>query len=167
MSRMTKKIIAVIATCACAFCMFAFVGCGSTSDMMGVVQNSTPESYYLSSLNSLMSEINNSLDGFNDTVKNKDIDAMKKTLDATQNTIDKINKLDVPENCKDVQAKYLDGLNSMQKCFSDYIQVFTDQKEGKITNEVLAQRVAEIQKSYNSAMNSLKEADKLASSVLS
>ena len=157
-----KKLI--IAMCCATFCVVALAGCGQINKMTDPANaEKAATSVYFAEVNSAVNEFKSTLGDFSADVKEKNVDNMKKKIDESQKLIDQFNKLEVPKNCEDVQKLYLDGFVQMQQALSNYVQIYSDFQSGQIDNNVLNQRVADVQSSYNSGLNLLTQADKLAS----
>ena len=146
-----KKILVV---CALICCVGLLVGCSEVQNIVGTSKGNTQENIYVTSMNAVTKTFYDALDGFQDDVKNKNVDGMKAKVNDVQGVIDSANKLDVPESCKGIQKQYIDGFTSLKKCLEDYVQVYSDQKDGKQVD------TSAIQKNYDAAINNLKAADK-------
>ena len=156
-----KKII--VAICCAALCVFALAGCGQVNNMTNPANAEKAATLtYFAEVNAVVGEFKTTLGDFSADVKDKNVNNMKDKIDASQKLIDQFNKLDVPKNCEDVHKLYLDGLVQMQQALSNYVQIYDDFQSGSIDNNVLNQRVADVQSSYNSGLNLLTQADKLA-----
>lgn len=164
--RSFKKIVTALSvfTLSCFLVIAAMCICSCDKIGMNVsdVEKAATNAYF-SEVTSLSRDLTSSLADFQADVKEKNIDAMKDKLEKTQSIIDDFNKLDVPQNCEDVQKDYLDGFIQLQNALSNYVQIYSDFINGTIDNSVLQERVAEVQKSYNEGLALLRQADKLAS----
>lgn len=117
---------------------------------------------YFGEVNTIAKEFNNVLSDFQSDVKDKNVDAMQNKLKESQSLIDQFNKIEVPENCTEIQKNYSDAFLQLQQALSDYVNIYTDFVNGQIDNSVLNERVANVQKSYNQGIELLNKADKMA-----
>ena len=117
---------------------------------------------YFGEVNTVAKEFNSVLTDFQTDVKDKNIEAMQNKLNESQSLIDQFNKIEVPENCSEIQKNYLDAFIQLQQALSDYVNIYSDFVNGQIDNSVLNERVANVQKSYNQGIELLNKADKLA-----
>lgn len=122
-------------------------------------------SAYFAQVNSISSDFKNILSDFSTCVKDKNVDEMKNKVENAQKAIDDFNKIDTPKSCKEIQKAYSDGYLQLQQALSDYVTVYSDYINGQMDANVLNERVASVQKSYNEGLELLKKADKLASDI--
>ncbi|MDO5427284.1 MAG: hypothetical protein Q4F54_06665 [Coriobacteriia bacterium] len=155
-----KIVVALSCTLVCFFMLAGCSGFGFPASQADAEKAVT--SAYFAEVNTLVGEFKTTLGDFPADVKEKKVDSMKEKVDAAQKLIDQFSKLDVPKNCEDVHKLYTDGLVQMQQALSNYVQVYSDFVSGSIDNNVLNQRVADVQTSYNQGIDLLAQADKLA-----
>lgn len=150
-------------------CVVAFIGIVSLTscDKLGIglsaadIEKANTTSYF-AELNSIAKDFDTALTDFQADVKDKNIDAMKEKVDKAQKLIDKLDKLEVPQNCEDVQKAYLDGFIQMQGALSNYVSVYSDYLGGEYDPNVLSEQITNLKHSYEQGTAMIKQADKLA-----
>lgn len=156
-----KTIISIGFVVVFAVIAFALCGCngvGLTSADKDKAQNQA----YMTELNTISHDFGNIINDFQADVKNKNVDSMKNKLEASNKLIDEFNKLEVPEACQSVHKTYGDAFLLLQQSLSNYVQIYSDSINNNFDSNVLNQRVADAQNSYNQGINLLNQADKMA-----
>ena len=159
-----SHITKIFVSLACVLtCCFFLVGCnGQNAIPTANDMEKAATSAYFAEVNSVVGEFNGALADFPADVKDKNVTDMKDKLEASQKILDKFNAIEAPQNCTDIHKNYGDGLLQMQQALSDYVAVYSSFVNGELGNDVLNQRVASIQNSYNNGLDLLNKADKQA-----
>lgn len=147
-------------------CAFSLTACNQAQFSFDPTTIEKAEvSSYLDTLNATVNGFKASLSDFDVNVKDKNIDELKTKLDESQKVIDNLSKTDVPDKCKEINQSYLDGFVQMQQALSNYVQVYSDFVGGSLGKDVLNQRIADVQNSYNSGLTLINKADKLVAEI--
>lgn len=155
-----KKILSRILCLAfCGALCFALVGCGNAGN--GAEANEAAENRaYMSQLNTSMDTLKEKLDAFGESAAAGDLVKMRTDASKVASVIDQIRGYKVPDKLKDISAKYLEGLDSLECSMNAYISLFESVEGGKDVNA--DSKLAEIQAEYDKGIAALQEADNLA-----
>ena len=158
MRQLTTKIIA----CACALVLGVgmLIGCTGPSGKADEAQQKNQA--YMSQVNGVMADLGDKLESFVSAVSRGDIVNMRTQADDAYKALDKLSSLEVPENLKDVQQKYVDGTAKLREALDGYIALFTDVQSESFDQSTYADRLAKVQSLYDEGVDLLKQADETA-----
>ena len=160
MKHITMKI------CACAFAFVlavgALVGCAPNAGAVNSEQQANRA--YMSQVNGIMDELGTDLDSFVDAVSRGDVVNMRTQADNAYKKLDELNSLEVPEGLSDIQQNYIDGTSKLREALDDYIDLYTEISAGSFDQSKYADRIAEIQSTYDEGVAALKQGDETAAS---
>lgn len=153
---MTIALIAVLSLTACM---------KSQAPATEEEQPITP-SQYMTNVNEVAENLAVSLGSFTEAVKANDLSAIQSRADSAYAILDELDSLEAPESLNDVKQKYSEATNSLKSALNDYITLYTEVKDSNKANpfdfDDYSERLESIQKQYDSGLNMLEEADKLA-----
>lgn len=164
-----KKPIALIIA-ACAACLtFALIGCAQPQLDSSAEETATSPSQYMTEMNRTVDLLKEDLDAFSEAVANEDISGMKAKAEVAFSVIDDLSELEAPEQLTDLKTKYVKGAQDLKTALSDYITLYEEvdnsTKADPFNFSSYDDRVAAIQRTYDSGIAKLEEADNQATEM--
>ena len=106
------------------------------------------------------------LASFTDAVSRGDVVGMRTQADNAFKSIDDLNKLEAPEDLKDIQQAYVDGTGTLKEALSSYVGLYTEidsaTDEQPFDWASYDERIGEIQSQYDAGIAQLEEGDQKA-----
>lgn len=157
---MKKRFLALIIM---SFCMVALlVGCSASNPTQ---ENQAQNRQYMSSVNQIMEQFDAQMADFASAVKDGEILSLTSQLSAVTTAVDSLKALDVPDDMKDIQDAYVNGVEELQTALQQYVQLYQEVElppNGSFDFSTYADRLAEIQQHYSNGVASLQDADQKA-----
>ena len=163
---MTKTLIAKIvsfAACVALTCA-ALAGC-ATSTTSTLTDDQKANRSYMSQVNQKMDDLGSSLDTFVEAVSRNDVVAMRTEVDSALKVIDEFDQIEAPDSLKDIQSKYVEGVDKLKSALDSYVTLYSEIANGSADMSEYADRIADVQALYNDGMTALRAADEAASSL--
>lgn len=158
-----SRFIALIA--ACAFAVTLFVGC-TTTPSSSEEEAPITASEYMVNLNDCSVRLSDKLQGFAEAVADDKVSAMQTKAEEAYAILDEMSDLEAPEDVNDLKAKYTEASNKMKDALSSYVALYTEVFDSaQAVPADYAQRIEDVQKQYDAALNALEEADKMSTEM--
>lgn len=162
----TKKLLAIVAVVFCMALMGALAGCGSTDQASSSSSDGASANRdYMSNANTIIEQLQDNLNDFSDAVSDDNLVSMKAAAKKAYQSIDRFKQLKPTDTLKPVHTEYVKGCDDLKDALEQYIDLFSDQKKSKLTDQQYKDRLKKVQDKYNSGMDHLKEGDKKATSL--
>jgi flagellar basal body-associated protein FliL len=163
----TKKLLAIVAMVFCVALMGVLAGCGSTDQAASSSSSdgASANREYMSNANTIIEQLQDNLNDFSDAVSDDNLVSMKAAAKKAYQNIDSFKQLKPTDTLKPVHNEYVKGCDDLKDALEQYIDLFSDQKKSKLTDQQYKDRLKKIQDKYNSGMDHLKEGDKKATSL--
>lgn len=145
--------------CACAL-VFALTGCVSAGD--NNPDNSSPAAQnrqYMSQLNQKMDSLQDTMNQFQDALGKRDTVTMRAKAQDVSKIVQDVNNTDAPDKLNDVKNEYAEGLSTLEQALNSYVDLYTEQQNGQITQDQFNDQAKKIQDTYNQGADQLKSAD--------
>ena len=117
----------------------------------------------MAQVNQIVDELGTKLDSFEDAVSRDDVVSMRTQADGAFAALDKLNELQAPDDLKEIQEYYSDGCSSLKDALSAYIDLYTEvqsaTQQQPFDYSTYDERLAQIQKAYNTGIETLKNGD--------
>lgn len=124
---------------------------------------------YMSQVSRIMDDLTTELEGFGDAVAESNYVTMRTKAEGAAKVIEELDKLEVPDNLKDIHSEYLAGSKDLQEALDGYISLSTTvesaTEEQPLDADAYEKDLKEIQEKYDSGIEHLKEADKKATEM--
>ena len=162
---MMKRLLRCTAVIALAFAMcfalLAVAGCSSTSSS---TQKSAAQlnREYMSSVNSISSEVSSALSTFTESASKQDVAAMRIAAQDAAKAFEKIDALDVPDALSEVASEYKSAASDLSQALSDYVEIYANIKNAGEDTEAAtkaAEGITDVNARYASGMDHLSKAD--------
>ena len=143
----------------------ALAGCAQQDT--AATEQQSQNRQYMTQVNQVMEDLQSRLTGFTDAVSRSDVVGMRTQADNAFKAIDDLGNLEVPDDLKDIQQEYVDGVNDLKDALNAYIDLYTE-----IDSSTDAQpfdwstyndRISQIQKQYDEGVGKLQSGDNKAS----
>lgn len=141
-----------------------FAGC------TGAEQSSTDEHAaenraFMAQVNQKVSDIDVVLDDFQAAVGTKDVVAMKASAARASAIVAQVKAAKATDKLSPVKDGYVSGLEQLQRALEQYTQLYTDLSAGSIDEAGYAERLRQVQETYDAAIAALNSADEQAVAV--
>ncbi|MCI8366408.1 MAG: hypothetical protein HFJ66_02245 [Eggerthellaceae bacterium] len=161
------KIAAGIA--AAAALMLALGGCAANVDQPTSAETSDANRNYMAQVNQIVDELGVKLTAFDDAVSRDDVVSMRTQADGAFAVLDKLDKLETPDDLKEVQEFYSDGCSNLKDALSAYVDLYTEissaTDDQPFDYSTYDERLKSIQDTYNQGIEALKAGDQKASEL--
>lgn len=152
------------ALCAGVFMVATLGGCAPQDT--AATQQQSANRQYMTQVNQVMDDLQGKLESFTDAVSRGDVVGMRTQADNAVKSIDELNKLEVPDDLKDIQQDYVDGTGKLKDALDAYVGLYTEidsaTDDQPFDYATYDQRVSDIQKQYDDGINKLKDGDSKA-----
>lgn len=150
--------------CAAALAGATLGGCMQQDTSAAQRQSANRE--YMSQVNQTMEDLQEKLASFTDAVSRGDVVGMRTQADNAFKSIDDLNKLEAPEDLKDIQEAYVDGTGTLKEALSSYVDLYTEidsaTDEQPFDWASYDERIGDIQSQYDAGIAQLEEGDQKA-----
>ncbi len=168
-ARTIKPVILVALGAALAGCL-ALTGCGQPLEQQSSAEEEAVTSRsFMANVNEACVQLNEKMTSFTDAVAREDLVSMQTQADSAFAIIDQISELECPEELNDLKQSYVDGCTQLKDALSAYLQLFMEidaaSNGGTFNYDGYADRVAQIQQTYDEAVQKLKDADNAATEM--
>ena len=166
MNKQLRRIALVV--CAAALSLTALAGCGGQSQAQSEAEQAQAANrQYMSQVNQIMIDIEGALDDFAIAVESGDLSAMRSSVTEAGRSIDSLVALEAPEALSELQTDYAEGATQLDSALDAYIQLYTDVENtgGTMDSATFADRLAEVQQSYDAGVDRLAAADEKAAAM--
>lgn len=158
------KVLAMVGA-VCAL-VFALAGCTS-------VDGSNPDDdppaaqnrQYMAQLNQQMDSLQDTMNQFQDALGKSDTVTMRARAQDVSKIVQDVNTADAPDKLGDVKNEYAQGLSTLDQALNSYVDLYTQQQSGQITQDQFNDQVQQIQQTYDQGVDQLKTADKDVSDI--
>lgn len=163
MTRMT--VVAVFAGC------LALAGCTQPLDAQSSSQaEEAPTSRsFMANVNEASAELSDRMSAFTDAVSREDLVSMQTQADAAFAIIDQISQLECPEELNDLKQRYVDGCTQLKDSLNAYLQLYLEMDTASAREPFdygsYADRIAQVQQTYDDAVQTLQDADSAATEM--
>lgn len=153
-----------VALCAGVLMVAGLAGCAQPDSAANQQQSANRQ--YMTQVNQVMDDLQGKLDSFTDAVSRGDVVGMRTQADNAVKSIDELNKLEVPDELKDIQQDYVDGTGRLKDALNGYVDLYTEidsaTDDQPFDYSTYDQRIGDIQKQYDDGINKLKDGDSKA-----
>lgn len=160
-TRFAKVLVAMFA----GVLMVAALG-GCAQQDTAAAQQQSENRQYMTQVNQTMDDLKSRLESFTDAVSRGDVVGMRTQADNAFKSIDDLNKLEAPEDLKDIQQAYVDGTGTLKEALSSYVDLYTEidsaTDEQPFDWTSYDERIGEIQSQYDAGIAQLEEGDQKA-----
>lgn len=160
-TRFAKVLVAMFA----GVLMVAALG-GCAQQDTAAAQQQSENRQYMTQVNQTMDDLKSRLESFTDAVSRGDVVGMRTQADNAFKSIDDLNKLEAPEDLKDIQQAYVDGTGTLKEALSSYVDLYTEidsaTDEQPFDWASYDERIGEIQSQYDAGIAQLEEGDQKA-----
>ncbi|MDO5335710.1 MAG: hypothetical protein Q4F23_06570 [Coriobacteriia bacterium] len=154
------RIIAVLV--AALACVALLGGCAADAKSDAQTQNRQ----YMSSVNSIMSDMDDSMKEFSTAVKDGEVLSLSSELSTVNKCVDRLKAIQAPEALKDVNSKYVNGAEELQTALKLYVELYEDvkaPKSGSFDYSKYGDRLSKVKEHYDAGIKALQEADEAVS----
>lgn len=165
-----KHLFLVILAAALSAC-FMLTGCAPSQSMQAVNQEAAgPTSQsFMSDMNAVSADLQEKMDGFADAVSREDLVSMQMQADAAYAVIDQMAAIEAPEELNDLKQRYVDACGQLKEALTQYVTLYQEIKTATTRNpfdyDSYADRIAQVQDTYNAGVQALQDADQAASEM--
>ena len=166
MNKQLKRIALVV--CAAAFSLTALSGCAGQSQAQSEAEQAQAANrQYMSQVNQIMIDIDDALEEFAVAVESGDVPAMRSAANEAGRSVDSLASLEAPEALAELQTDYSEGAAQLDDALDAYIQLYSDIENAGATfdSAAYAERLAEVQQSYDAGIERLEAADEKAAAM--
>lgn len=157
----TRFAKALVALCAGVLLVAGLAGCAQQDSAATQQQNENRE--YMTKVNQVMDDLQGKLTSFTDAVSRGDVVGMRTQADNAFKSVDDLNKLEAPEDLKDIQQDYVEGTGKLKDALNSYIDLYTEidsaTEDQPFDWTTYDQRIGDIQKQYDEGIAKLKDGD--------
>ncbi len=151
------KMLAVVAA-VCAL-VLALSGCSSDLNSPDTDSPAAQNRQYMSQLNQQMSSLQDSMNQFQEALGQQDTVTMRARAQDVSKIVQDVNNTDAPDMLNDVKGEYADGLSTLDQALNSYVDLYTQQQNGQITQDDFNTQLQSIQDTYNQGVDKLNTAD--------
>ncbi|HIW76242.1 MAG TPA: hypothetical protein H9877_06370 [Candidatus Gordonibacter avicola] len=153
----------------CAGVLFVATLSGCAAQETAATKQQAENRHYMTQVNQTMEDLQSRLDGFADAVSRNDVVGMRTQADNAYKALDDLNKLEVPDQMKDIQKEYVDGTNELKDALNAYIELYTEIESATDAQpfdwSTYDSRIADIKKSYDEGIGKLQSGDNKANEL--
>lgn len=157
----TRFVKALVALCAGVLLVAGLAGCAQQDTTATQQQNDNRE--YMTKVNQVMDDLQGKLASFTDAVSRGDVVGMRTQADNAFKSVDDLNKLEAPDDLKDIQQDYVDGTGKLKDALNAYIDLYIEIDSATDSQPFdwasYDQRIGDIQKQYDEGIAKLKDGD--------
>lgn len=156
---MKTKLRIIITAVAALACVALLGGCASGQANDAKTQNRQ----YMSSVNSIMSDMEAPMKEFSQAVKDGEVLSLSSQLQSVDDCVERLKAVQAPDAMKDVNDKYVKGAEELQTALKLYVELYQDVKEpksGSFNYGKYGDRLKDVKSHYDAGIKALEEADK-------
>ncbi len=158
-----KRIIPVLFAVALVLTFFSLLsGCGSQE---GKTDAAADNRSYMSQANTIAMQLDEDLQPFTEAVASNDIVSMRQAASKVYQDVENFKALSAPDALKDIHAEYSAGCDDLKEALETYIKVYQQADEDNADSDDLNGKIAKAQKSYESGIEHLQNADKMVTEL--
>lgn len=162
-----RKGLLLAALALCFGAILILSSCASTTNAEEEEASTNRE--YMSRVSRIMDDLTAELEGFSDAVAQGNFVSLRTQAEGASKVIDEFDKIEVPDNLKDIHSEYVAGGKDLRDALSDYIELSSEiesaTEEQPFDFDSYDDKLEDIQKKYQSGIDHLKEADKKATEM--
>lgn len=168
-ARSVKATLAAVLLCLVS--CFALAGCSQQflPESAAEEEEGPTSRTFMAQMNDASEQLQEKMATFTDAVAREDLVSMRVSIDATQGTIDEMSGLEAPEELKELQQKYVDGCTQLKDVLQGYLDLYSEIEASTVRNpfdyDGYPERLAQLQASYDEAVQALQDADESASQM--
>lgn len=126
----------------------------------------TANRQYMSSLSQMSDDLAAKLEGFSDAVSRNDTVGMRTQADNAFQVIEQMRQEDAPDDLKELRDGYLEACEGLEDALSSYIELYDNVVSSQPMDQAAyADRIKDIQDSYDAAVAKLTETDQKATEL--
>lgn len=163
---MKRSILVRFAGVVCVALVAVVVLAGCVSQDNTAAKQQADNRNFMTQVNQTMEDLQSKLVGFTDAVSRGDVVGMRTQADNAYKALDDLDKLEAPEELKEIKQEYVDGTNKLKDALNAYIDLYTEIESATDAQPFdwpsYDKRVADIKQMYDDGIGKLQSGDNKA-----